>query len=128
MKLKEERGELEKRLKTLLRESNLVLEDYKMSELFEFLLQYFEDYIEYIERVRERDDIKAGLLDKKDLKELKEKLKELKNEDKELKDRINREIESLETMDPVGQDNEVVEIAIKKLDKAGERLEDACWR
>ncbi len=122
-KLKEERNELEKRLKSLLKESNLVLEDYKMSELFEFLLQYFEDYIEYIERVRERDETEERLLDKKELKGLKEKLKELDGAEKDLKKKIQSEIESLETMDPVGQDNEIVEIAIKKLTKAGERLE-----
>lgn len=121
-KLKEERNELAKRLKSLLRESNLILEDYKMSELFEFLLQYFEDYIEYIERVRERDETEEELLDKKELKELKEKLKELNGAEKDLKKKIAFEIDSLETMDPVGQDNEIVEIAIKKLTKAGDRL------
>lgn len=121
--LKEERSALEERLKSLLKESNLVLEDYKLSELFEFLLQYFEDYIEFIERVRERDEIEESLLDKKELKALKDDLKELKTQQEEMKKKINEELQSLETADPVEEETEIVQQAIKKLRKAEERLE-----
>ncbi len=122
-KLKMERQELEERLKSFLRESNLILEDYRLSELFEFLLQYFEEYIEYIEKIRERDEIKEKCLSAGDLKVLKEDLKELKSKQKEIKAAIARELQSLETADPVEEDAEIVEQAMTRLGKAVERLE-----
>ncbi len=58
---------------------------YSLGELYEFLLQYFEDYIEYSDRNREIIDLNLSLKDKAYLDKIQTKLKELKYEEESIK-------------------------------------------
>ena len=52
-KLEEEKKRFKERIMALMEKSKVVLEDYKLTEIYELLLQYFEDYVNYTERKKD---------------------------------------------------------------------------
>ncbi|MCP4130918.1 MAG: hypothetical protein GY754_08035 [bacterium] len=94
-KMKAEKESLQKKLSTLLDKSGIELIGYKLSEIYEFLLQYFEDYVEYSERIQELAVLKEGLKNKDHFKTRKKDLAELKEKEETLKKKINDNIKYL---------------------------------
>ncbi len=66
-----------------------------LGELYEFLLQYFEDYIEYSDKNREIKELDRSLKDSAYLDKIQNKLKELKSQEETIKTIINSAAASL---------------------------------
>ena len=49
-RLEQEKKQFKERIRVLMEKSKVELEDYKLTEIYELLLQYFEDYVNYTER------------------------------------------------------------------------------
>ncbi len=90
--LKEEREEIEKNLKSLLEENDISLDEYRLEAIYEFLVQYFEEYGEYSIRKSDLDNMKQSLKDEKYIKDLKKELKDLEEEEKEAHNKIDTEL------------------------------------
>lgn len=95
-RLNNEKKELEERLRKILEESNLELEGYKLSELYEFLLQYFEDFIQYSESVEDIRNISRSLKDRTDLRTIKKELDVIRKRDSEARKEIDRYVSALD--------------------------------
>ncbi len=91
-KYNKEKMQLEEKLKEILERTKIELEGYKLSELYEFLLQYFEDYIEYTEQMKELVSLRKNIKDKQYLQNIKDKLQVLKNEEKKISTEIDEYI------------------------------------
>ncbi len=103
-----EKNDLEDKLKKVLNENNVDLEGYKLSELYEFLLQYFEEYIEFTEKSKDLITMEDSLKDNEHLKKIKNELNQLKKLDDETRSEINNCINSLE-------DNSDIELESRKI-------------
>lgn len=87
-----EKQEIEEELKNLLLKGKFHLDGYRLDELYEFLLQYFEDYIAYMDIRNELDTCKAGLKDGAHLNQIRNKLEELNKEHKMLSGSIKEKL------------------------------------
>ena len=105
-----DRGDVETRLKNLLKENNINLNEYTLETIYEFLVQYFEEYGEYTIRQTELNDMKVSLKDKKYMKRIKDELIDLEKEDEEISKKIEKGLSSL---DNVGD----VEFGIESINK-----------
>jgi hypothetical protein len=103
-----EKNDLEDKLKKILNENNVELEGYKLSELYEFLLQYFEEYIEFTDKSKDLITMEDSLKDNEHLKKIKNELNYLKKLDNETRNEINNCINSLE-------DNSDIELESRKI-------------
>jgi len=91
----DDRASIEEDLESLLKASGVTVEDFKLVNLYEFLLKYFEDYIEYTERNRDLNSMQSSLKSRKYLVEIEEKLNSLKNEENSLKSEIQENLKFL---------------------------------
>ncbi len=108
MMFSSEKSGLEEKLKKILNENNVELEGYKLSELYEFLLQYFEEYIEFTEKSKDLIIMEDSLKDNEHLKKIKNELSQLKKLDNDTRNEINNCINSLE-------DNSSIELESRKI-------------
>jgi DNA repair exonuclease SbcCD ATPase subunit len=94
--LTEKRAGHEEKLKIFLREGSLELDDYRLSELYEMLLQYFEDYIEYTDNLEELQRLRSSMRDTEDLRKMQRDLKDLKKREETLRMEIGKSLKSLD--------------------------------
>lgn len=95
-KLMDERRELEARLQGIIESNSTGIREYRLSEIYEYLIKYFEDYIDYSEKTSELNQLKDSIKDMNDLAGIEEKLELLKNEEERIRGEISRGIESLD--------------------------------
>lgn len=100
-KLEEEKKQFKERIMVLMEKSKVVLEDYKLTEIYELLLQYFEDYVNYTERKKDLARIKSSLKEEEHMIRIQKKLDELKREEELIKNEINTSIDTLNIVDDI---------------------------
>lgn len=76
------RGEIEEKLRKILNENNIQISEYKMEEIYEFLLQYFQEYGGYTEKQLELFQMKDSLKDRAAMEDLRGQLDRLQREEK----------------------------------------------
>jgi uncharacterized protein YhaN len=87
--------DLEGRIEKLLRENNVRISEYRMETLYEFLLQYFEEYSEYTEMQLDILRIRSTLKDGEHLARMTAELEEMKTRLSGVRDDIGKDLELL---------------------------------
>ena len=112
--LNERKAELEERLKRFLKEGNLQLDDYKLSELYEMLLQYFEEYIDYTDCLEEMQQVRSTLKDAEYLKKIHRDLKNLKKKEEGIQKEIQKNVKSIDLTESMIQDQDGISSLIEE--------------
>ena len=94
-KLNENKQALDERLRTSLKENSFSFDNYKLNELYDILLTYFEDYTGYNDNLNEINTIKSTMTGSDTIKGIKHDMKSLKNSGEVLQGKINKNIELL---------------------------------
>lgn len=93
--LAEEKAGLNTQLQQMLKDNSFQVDDYKLSELYDILLKYFEEYTGYSDNRQEIDGIRAELSDPSELKDISDEVKILSKQrdklQKSVKDRLKAE-------------------------------------
>ena len=106
----DERREIEKRLNPLLEETRIQLEGYSLSELYEFFLQYFEDYVSYSEKRRELGEIEASMREERYINQIRDELSSLREERDLISKRIIENTRILCLQDESGHTDEIQDL------------------
>jgi hypothetical protein len=114
-KLEEEKKHFKVRIMVLMEKSKVVLEDYKLTEIYELLLQYFEDYVNYTERKKDLALIKSSLKEEEYMVRIQKKLDELKKEEEIIKDEIHTSIDILNIVDDIENETSKIEDLIRNI-------------
>ncbi|HNW27316.1 MAG TPA: AAA family ATPase [Spirochaetota bacterium] len=114
-KLEEEKKRFKERIMALMEKSKVVLEDYKLTEIYELLLQYFEDYVNYTERKKDLAMIKSSLKEEEYMVRIQKKLDELKKEEEIIKDEIHTSIDTLNIVDDIENETSKIEELIRNI-------------
>jgi uncharacterized protein YhaN len=122
-KLREERRSVEEGLKEVLEKSKVEIEGYKLSELYDFLLQYFEDYIEYTERTRDIVDLKKSLKKSDYLVAIEEKLDSLREEEESIRMEISENLRAVEIIKDIELETDKINGILGTIDREIELLE-----
>lgn len=115
--LEDQKKRFKERIKTLMEKSKVELEDYKLTEIYELLLQYFEDYINYTERKKDLVKMKNSLKAEEYMIEIQSKLDALKQEEEEIKDEITISIDTLNIVDDIENETSKIEELIQNIDR-----------
>jgi DNA repair exonuclease SbcCD ATPase subunit len=115
-RLEEEKKHFKERIKTLMERSRVELEDYKLTEIYELLLQYFEDYVNYTERKKDLALIKNSLKEEEYMVQIQKKLDALKKEEEIIKDEIHTSIDTLNIVDDIENETSKIEELIQNID------------
>lgn len=83
-----DKDNIENRLKDILEKGRFQIEGYRLSELYEFFLQYFEDYIEYVDINTELKNLEREIKDSEYISATENRLSELNSSEKELRGKI----------------------------------------
>lgn len=116
-KLEEKKKRFKERIKILMEKSRVELEDFKLTEIYELLLQYFEDYINYTERKKDLARIKSSLKEEEYMVRIQKKLDELKKEEEIIKNEINTSIDTLNIVDDIENETTKIEELIQNIDR-----------
>ncbi len=100
-KLMKEKVDIEGKLKNLLKENNLSLKEYSLETIYEFLVQYFEEYGEFSIRQSELNEMKESLKDNSYIQLLEDELVEFKKEEESSNQKIDKELSPFEEMNNV---------------------------
>lgn len=119
--LQHEKYKLAEKLKLVLSKNKVDFEGDKLSDLYEFLLQYFEDYIEYTERKSEIQNLEESLKGNKYVLSIQEKHNKLKDREEEFKDEIHNCLSSITSTDNDEVAIESIEEEIVLIDKTMEK-------
>ncbi len=114
-KLEEEKKQFKVRIMVLMEKSKVLLEDYKLTEIYELLLQYFEDYVNYTERKKDLAMIKSSLKEEEYMVRIQKKLDELKKEEEIIKDEIHTSIDTLNIVDDIENETSKIEDLIRNI-------------
>ncbi len=95
-RLLKEKESIEEKLRKILLENNITLNDFKLESLYEFLLQYFEEFGEFTEKQLELFRLREQLEDSSYIKNLKKDLNEQEIEKKEIEEVINTDLQSID--------------------------------
>lgn len=114
--LKEEKKRFKEKIKKLMEESRVEFEDYKLTEIYELLLQYFEDYINYAERKKDIDRIQSSLKEDEYMIRIQKKLDTLKREEEQIKNEIHSSIDTLNIVDDIENETTKIEDLIQNID------------
>ncbi len=114
-KLEEEKKRFKERIMALMEKSKVVLEDYKLTEIYELLLQYYEDYVNYTERKKDLAMIKSSLKEEEYMVRIQKKLDELKKEEEIIKDEIHTSIDTLNIVDDIENETSKIEDLIRNI-------------
>ncbi len=114
-KLEEEKKQFKERIMVLMEKSKVVLEDYKLTEIYELLLQYFEDYVNYTERKKDLAMIKSSLKEEEYMVRIQKKLDELKREEEIIKNEIHDSIDTLNIVDDIENETSKIEDLIRNI-------------
>ena len=90
----------ETRLRDILSENNVSLFDYRIESLYEFLLQYFEDYGEYTEKQLELHIAQDTRKSAQDIRDLKQRLESLTDQNEARKISIIDDMRALKKYPP----------------------------
>lgn len=103
IRLSSERDNLNLQLKQLLKENSIQIDDYKLGDLYNILLKYFEDYVGHADSQQEIFSIRAKLSDPNELKIISDEMKSLANQRDILQKRIkeNLTIEGISLKDGI---------------------------
>ncbi len=115
LKLEEEKKQFKERITALMEKSKVMLEDYKLTEIYELLLQYFEDYVNYTERKKDLAMIKSSLKEEEYMVRIQKKLDELKKEEEIIKDEIHTSIDTLNIVDDIENETSKIEDLIRNI-------------
>ncbi len=115
-KLGKEKERLKDKIKQYLERRNFELEDYKLTEIYELLLQYFEDYINYADRKKDIAQIKSSLKEEDYMSRIQKKLDALKREEEQLKKEINTSIDTLNIVGDIENETTRIEELIRNID------------
>ncbi len=116
LRLDEEKRRFKVRITALMEKSRLELEDYKLTEIYELLLQYFEDYVNYTERKKDLALIKSSLKEEEYMIRIQNKLDALKREEAMIKDEIHTSIDTLNIVDDIENETSRIEDLIRNID------------
>jgi uncharacterized protein YhaN len=116
LRLEEEKKQYKERIKVLMEKSRVELEDYKLTEIYELLLQYFEDYVNYTERKKDLARIKSSLREEEYMIRIQKKLDELMKEEEIIKDEIHTSIDTLNIVDDIENETSKIEELIRNID------------
>ena len=114
--LKNEKQELNASLKAILKENSFPVENYNLDEIYDILLKYFEDYIEYNDNLDQIDTIRSTLPGSAKIKNTHEKLKMFKFKTGDLRNRIEKNLLSVELDFKKGMTTENISTLINDTD------------
>lgn len=120
--LKQERSGLEIKLNSLLISGNINMDNFDLNELYELLLKYFEDYVEYTDRLDELNALKNSLKNKQYLSEIEDKLNKLKAEEDSYKKEISRNIRLLDSIKESDIEKDKIVDLIKNIESQMEMI------
>jgi hypothetical protein len=121
-KLKKERSDLEIKLNSILISGKINMDNFDLNELYELLLKYFEDYVEYTDRLDELNSLKNSLKNKQYLAEIEDRLNKLKAEEDNYKKEISRNIRLLDSIKESDiEKNKIIEL-IKNIESQMEMI------
>jgi uncharacterized protein YhaN len=115
-RLEEEKKHFKERIRILMEKSRVELEDYKLTEIYELLLQYFEDYVNYTERKKDLARIKNSLKEEEYMVQIQIKLDALKKEEEIIKDEIHTSIDTLNIVEDIENETSKIEELIQNID------------
>jgi DNA repair exonuclease SbcCD ATPase subunit len=115
-RLEDERKQYKEKIMALMEKSKVELEDYKLTEIYELLLQYFEDYVNYTERKKDLARIKSSLKEEEYMITIQKKLDALKKEEEIIKDEIHTSIDTLNIVDDIENETSKIEDLIQNID------------
>ena len=114
--LEDEKKRYKEKIIALMEKSKVELEDYKLTEIYELLLQYFEDYVNYTERKKDLARIKSSLKEEEYMITIQKKLDALKKEEEIIKDEIHTSIDTLNIVDDIENETSKIEDLIQNID------------
>lgn len=115
-RLEHEKKQYKERIRVLMEKSKVELEDYKLTEIYELLLQYFEDYVNYTERKKDLARIKSSLKEEEYMIRIQKKLDALKQEEQIIKEEIHTSIDTLNIVDDIENETSKIEDLIRNID------------
>jgi uncharacterized protein YhaN len=116
VQLEDEKKRYKEKITALMEKSKVELEDYKLTEIYELLLQYFEDYVNYTERKKDLARIKSSLKEEDYMITIQKKLDALKKEEEIIKDEIHTSIDTLNIVDDIENETSKIEDLIQNID------------
>ena len=116
VQLEDEKKRFKEKIIALMEKSKVELEDYKLTEIYELLLQYFEDYVNYTERKKDLALIKSSLKEEEYMIKIQKKLDALKKEEEIIKDEIHTSIDTLNIVDDIENETSKIEDLIQNID------------
>jgi uncharacterized protein YhaN len=116
VQLEDEKKRYKEKIIALMEKSKVELEDYKLTEIYELLLQYFEDYVNYTERKKDLARIKSSLKEEEYMIKIQKKLDALKKEEEIIKDEIHTSIDTLNIVDDIENETSKIEDLIQNID------------
>jgi hypothetical protein len=116
-KLKIESLTLKDTIRNHLEQSRVELDEYKLTEVYEYLLQYFEKYIDYIERKKDLAEMTSSLKEKEYLHGIKERLQFIKQEEELIIKEITSSINSLDIIDDIERERNRIDDFIENIDR-----------
>jgi len=114
--LEEEKKQFKGKIRLLMEESRVEFEDYKLTEIYELLLQYFEDYINYTERKKDIDRIQSSLKEDEYMAKIQRKLDTLKSEEEQIKSEIHSSIGTLNIVGDMEHETTRIEELMQNID------------
>ncbi len=124
-KLNEDKLALEKKLTPLLEKSRVQLEGYRLSELYEFLLQYFEDYVAFTDRKTEFDDFNSSLKSRPELKRIRDELDALYLEEESVRKKISEKIVMIDPDGKMVLEKEAISMNIRSFVQKKDELQNS---
>ncbi len=115
-RLEQEKKQYKERIRVLMEKSRVELADYKLTEIYELLLQYFEDYVNYTERKKDLARIKSSLKEEDYMIRIQKKLDALKKEEQIIKEEIHTSIDTLNIVDDIENETSKIEDLISNID------------
>ncbi|MFC1670246.1 ATP-binding protein [Spirochaetota bacterium] len=112
---KEKETSIEK-MTLILSKNSTEINDFKLSDIYEFLLQYFEDYVEYTEKKKELFELEKTVKDSDHLGSIEAKLETFIKEENNIRSEIQRDIDSLFNNDFKLEEDELTDM-IFEIDK-----------
>ncbi|MCU0822624.1 MAG: hypothetical protein MUC95_09160, partial [Spirochaetes bacterium] len=114
-KLNQDRADIETRLKGLLNVNKITLDEYRLETLYEFLVQYFEDYAEFTIRQSELNSMKKSLKDDSYLQALKEDVSKLEKDADNIKAKVAAGLENAGSYGEIEPDAGLINNRIQEL-------------
>jgi len=123
-KINNEKNNLLNSINDVIKETKLELKDYRLNEIYEFLLQYFEDFVNFNELNKEITVKKSELVDKEKLLSLKTRLKELNNSEIKKQEKLLQQLQQIELKNEKKLDIDSIESILLEIDEKNRLIND----